>query len=70
MYGAFTLLDFPAGQPSIVHMEHVLGPERKDKPEQVAKARLRLDHLRSLALDPEESVAVVEWVADRLWAAE
>lgn len=69
IYGAFTVLDFPAGQPSIVHLEHALGPERKEKPEQVAKARLRLDHLRSLALDPEESVELIEWVADRLWSS-
>jgi transcriptional regulator with XRE-family HTH domain len=71
MYGAFVVLDFPAAeQPSILHLEHVLGPEGSEKPEQVAAARLRLDHLRSLALVPEESVEVIEWVADRLWATE
>lgn len=68
-FGAFTLLDFPAAeQPSVVYLEHALGPERKDKPEQVAAARMRLDNLRSLALDPAESVEVIEWVADRLWS--
>lgn len=69
IYGAFVILDFPSS-PSVVHLQHVLGPERKDKPEQVAATRLRFDHLRSLALDPAESVGVIEWVANRLWATE
>lgn len=67
--GAFTVLDFPsASQPSIVHVDHVLGSEKKDKPEQVAATRLRFDHLRSLALGTEDSVELIEWVADRMWS--
>lgn len=66
-YGAFSVLDFPsAHQPSIVHLEHALGSERKDKPRHVAMARLRFDRIRSLALGAEESIAMIEWVADRL----
>lgn len=66
IYGAFSVLDFPSKQPSIVHVEHALGPERKDKPDLVWAARMRFDHIRSLALSPEESTALIEWTADRL----
>lgn len=63
-FGAFTLLDFPNEQPSMVHLEHVLGPERKDKARQVAVARLKFEHIRSRALVPEESVALIEQLAE------
>jgi transcriptional regulator with XRE-family HTH domain len=63
----FTLLDFPwQSQPSIVHVMHALGVERKEKIDQVRGARLRFEHLRSLALEPEDSVALIERVADDL----
>lgn len=66
--GAFTILDFPsAGQPSICHVLHAMGDERQDKAEHVEPARLRFAHLRSLALEPDESVALIEQVADELW---
>lgn len=66
--GAFTILDFPsAGQPSICYALHAMGDERQDKSEHVEPARLRFVHLRSLALAPEESVALIEQVADELW---
>src|ERR1700753_2550646 len=61
MEGGFIVLDFPwPEQPSIVHLEHALGAERKEKAEQVQAARLRFEHLRSLALDPDESRALIE----------
>jgi transcriptional regulator with XRE-family HTH domain len=68
MYGAFSILDFPTIQPSMVYVEHAIGTERTEKDERVGKTRLRLSHLRSLALDREESVALIERVAEMLWA--
>jgi len=68
MYGAFSILDFPNVQPSMVYVEHTIGTERTEKDERVGKTRLRFNHLRSLALGPEESVALIERVAETLWA--
>ena len=70
MYGAFIILDFPiAGQPSIATSPHALGEVRQDKSEQVEPARLRFAHLRSLALDPAESVALIDRTAEKLWSS-
>ncbi len=67
MEGGFIVLDFPwPEQPSIVHLEHALGAERKEKAEQVQVARLRFEHLRSLALEPDDSRALIERVAEEL----
>lgn len=60
MYGAFSILDFPTIQPSMVYVEHAIGTERTEKEERVGKTRLRYNHLRSLALDPKESVSLIE----------
>jgi transcriptional regulator with XRE-family HTH domain len=66
-YGGFSILDFPtSGQPSIVHALHALGDERQDKSEHVEPARLRFAHLRSLALAPDESVALIDQVTEAL----
>jgi transcriptional regulator with XRE-family HTH domain len=68
-YGGFSVLDFSLpGQPSICHALHALGDERQDKSEFVEPARLRFAHLRSLALAPDESVTLIERVADELWS--
>jgi transcriptional regulator with XRE-family HTH domain len=68
-YGGFNILDFSLpGQPSMCHALHALGDERQDKSEFVEPARLRFNHLRSLALTPDESVALIEQVADELWS--
>ncbi|HEX5406854.1 MAG TPA: DUF5753 domain-containing protein [Pseudonocardiaceae bacterium] len=67
MEGGFTVLDFPwPEQPSMVHLEHALGAERKEKAEQVRAARLRFEHLRSLALELGESRALIERVTEKL----
>lgn len=67
MYGGFNILDFPLpGQPSMCHALHALGDVRQDKSEFVEPARLRFAHLRSLALAPDDSVALIERVADEL----
>jgi transcriptional regulator with XRE-family HTH domain len=69
MVGGFTILDFPAGQPSISNATHALGDDRQDKSELVEPARLQFTHLRSLALEPDESVALIERVTEELWSS-
>lgn len=67
MKGAFTILDFPAATyPPIAFLDTALGAERKDRIDVVQAARLRFEYLRSLALDPEQSVTVIERVAGEL----
>ena len=69
-YGGFCILDFPiAGQPSICNSTHAFGEERQDRSEYVEPARLRFDHIRSLALEPEESVALIDQVAGEVWSS-
>lgn len=68
-YSGFSILDFSLpGQPSICHTFHAFGDERRDKSEFVEPARLRFTHLRSLALTPDESIALIERVTDELWS--
>lgn len=57
------------GQPSISYVSHPLGEERQDKSEYVEPARLQFAHLRSLALDPEDSIALIEQVTSELWSS-
>jgi hypothetical protein len=67
MESSFTVLDFPwESQPSTVHLVHALGPERKDKAEQVRAAKLRFEHLWSLALEPAGSAALIDRAAEEL----
>ncbi|MBB4904248.1 helix-turn-helix domain-containing protein [Actinophytocola algeriensis] len=69
-YGGFNVLDFPQpGHPSMCHAMHALGDERQDKSEFVEPARLRFARLRAMALDPDESVALIDRVADELWSS-
>lgn len=70
MIGAFTILDFPtAGQPSLCYVLHAIGEDRQDKSELVEPAKLRFGHIRSLALEPDESAKLIERVADELWSS-
>jgi transcriptional regulator with XRE-family HTH domain len=69
LYGNFTLLDFAyRGQPSMAYVSHALGEARYADPSVLDAARLRFEHLRSLALDPHWSVARIEQVANELWS--
>jgi transcriptional regulator with XRE-family HTH domain len=69
MRGGFTVLDFPNNTPSsVVHLEHALAVERWDKEQWVTKARMQFDHLRSLALSPADSVALIERLAEQSWS--
>ncbi len=64
--GAYTILRFPDGDPALLHVAHVTGALQMEKPEELDQARLMFDQLRSEALSPRESVALVERLAGDL----
>ncbi|MHA6621092.1 helix-turn-helix domain-containing protein [Pseudonocardia sp. DLS-67] len=65
--GAFTVLSFEGlGEPDVGYVEHPVGSVHIEKAEHVARARLVFDHLRSVALSPAESVALIERVAAQM----
>ncbi|QYN34921.1 helix-turn-helix domain-containing protein [Pseudonocardia sp. DSM 110487] len=60
----FTLLTFGGIDfGDMLYVEHPAGAVHINKEEQVAVARLKFDRLRSFALDPDESVALIQRVA-------
>jgi transcriptional regulator with XRE-family HTH domain len=64
--GAYTILDFPEGDPSLLYVAYVTGALHIEKPEEVAQATIWFDQLRSEALSPRESVALIERLAAEL----
>ena len=64
MSAAFAVLSFgDLGVADMAYVEHPVGAVHIDKEADVARARLLFDHLRSLALSPGDSVALIERVA-------
>jgi hypothetical protein len=62
--GTFIVLSFDGlGEPDIGYVEHPMGSIHIEKAEDVARGRLVFDRLRSLALSPDESAALIERVA-------
>jgi transcriptional regulator with XRE-family HTH domain len=67
MAAGFTLLSFAdIGAPDIAYVEHSFGSVRTDKEADVAKAAARFDRLCSIALAPDDSVALIRSVAEEL----
>jgi transcriptional regulator with XRE-family HTH domain len=67
MGGAFAVLSFEGlGEPDVGYVEHPMGSVHIEKKEDVAGARLVFDHLRSVALEPAESVALIERVVAQM----
>ena len=63
----FSVLNFgDIGEPDIAYVEHSLGAVQLEKEEDVALARLKFGQLRSLALAPAASQALIEGAADRI----
>jgi transcriptional regulator with XRE-family HTH domain len=57
LVSALILLRFPDSEDlDVAYTEHALGANHTDDPVQVAAARLRLNHLARLALDPADSI--------------
>ncbi|MGH3615410.1 MAG: Scr1 family TA system antitoxin-like transcriptional regulator [Pseudonocardia sp.] len=64
---AFTVLSFgELGEPDMAYVEHQLGAANLEKGADIARAILVFDHLRSVALSPAESVALVERVTAQM----
>ncbi|MBO0874592.1 MAG: helix-turn-helix domain-containing protein [Pseudonocardia sp.] len=62
--GGFTLLSFAdLDEPDIVYVEPLTGSLHIDRAQVVTRCRLAFDRLRSAALDPADSMALVERVA-------
>jgi hypothetical protein len=51
--------------PDIAYVEHALGALTVEKEVEVERARLMLDRLRSDALSPDDSFALIRQVAER-----
>jgi transcriptional regulator with XRE-family HTH domain len=65
--GAFTVLSFEGlGEPDMGYVEHPMGSTHIEKGEDVKRARLVFDHLRTVAYSPAESVALIEQVAAQM----
>jgi transcriptional regulator with XRE-family HTH domain len=66
MAGVFTVLSFgDLGEPDTVYVEHQLGATQSEKETDVFRATLRFDRLRSDALSPDDSVALIRRAAER-----
>lgn len=64
MNGAFTVLEFPEpDEPDLLYLAHVWGATHVENADGVRTARLVHERLRSQALPPEESVALIERLA-------
>jgi hypothetical protein len=62
----FTLLDFgELGEPGVAYIEHALGSLLIQKDAEVTAGKLLVDRLRSAALSPADSVALIEQLAER-----
>jgi transcriptional regulator with XRE-family HTH domain len=60
----FTVLSFgDLGEPDMAYVEHALGAVHLEKETDVARARLKFDQLRSLALAPAESQELIRRAA-------
>ncbi|MGH3760938.1 DUF5753 domain-containing protein [Actinophytocola sp.] len=67
MEGEFVVLHFIEPEdPDLLYFAYITGAVHVEKPEEVAAAKVAFDHLRSIALNPSESVAFVEQVANQL----
>ncbi|MGH3620773.1 MAG: helix-turn-helix domain-containing protein [Sciscionella sp.] len=67
MGGAFIVLEFPEPEdPDLLYVEYATGALHIEKAEEVRAATLVFDRLRSQALPPEDSVALIERLAGEM----
>ncbi len=67
MSAVFTVLSFgDLGEPDLAYVEHTLGALCLEKEEDVARAILFFDRLRSAALGPAESAALIRRVVEEM----
>jgi transcriptional regulator with XRE-family HTH domain len=68
MDGSFVILDFadPDYFAPVVYLEHATDGLYLEEPEEIARYTLMFDHLRAIALGPDESVSLMEAIKDQL----
>jgi transcriptional regulator with XRE-family HTH domain len=66
MDGGFNLLSFPEDDPELLYVAYVTGSLHIEVAEEVRVARLAFEQLRAEALDPADSVALIERVRAEL----
>jgi len=67
MEGEFIVLGFPEDEdPDLLYFAFISGAVHAEKPEDLAKAKLAFEHLRSVALSPADSVGFIDEVAREL----
>jgi transcriptional regulator with XRE-family HTH domain len=65
--GSMIVLNFPDKEDDdVVYLENALGANHTDNTAEVTAAKMRLDHLARLALDPAQSIEFIEQVAAEL----
>ena len=68
MDGSFVIMDFPSPEffAPVVHLETATDGLYLEEPEEVARYTLMFDHLRAIALGPDESVGHMRAIRDQL----
>ena len=68
MDGSFVMLDFanPDFFAPVVFLEQAAAGLYLEEPEDIARYTLMFDHLRAIALGPDESVSLMEAIKDQL----
>jgi len=67
LHGSFLVLRFPdPAEPDVAYYEHVTGPTFLNRAGDIERCRLMLEHLRSLALRPEDSKMLIRRIIDEL----
>ncbi|HEV2780091.1 MAG TPA: helix-turn-helix transcriptional regulator [Actinophytocola sp.] len=67
MDGAFTLVSFPEpSDPELLYVEHTAGALHIEDADAIRAAKLAFDQLRTEALSPADSVALIERIAGEL----
>ncbi|WP_449066474.1 helix-turn-helix domain-containing protein [Planomonospora algeriensis] len=64
MLGSFAVLSFAEGGGEVAYLEYMTGSLYVEKPEEVQAYTLAYDHLRASALDPRDSIAMIEKLAE------
>lgn len=70
MNGAFIVLGFPESDPEVLYTEYATGSLHIEADAEVNAARLLFEHLLAKALDPDESVALIERVLAEQFGSE
>lgn len=68
MDGSFVMLDFPNPDffAPVVHLETATDGLYLEEPEEIARYTLMFDHLRAIALGPDESVSHIQTIKKQL----